>query len=412
MYQGTGRFRRPLRRVSMLFVSLMLFASDVCQALVVSNAYSPLNAERAHRKSTQFILLHTTEGPGKGSLESLKRYGEAHYMVDRDGHVYRIIYRSRLAYHAGRSMWDGLTNLDLSSIGIEVVGYHNKAITPAQISALRELLAQLQRIYRIPDELVLTHSMVAYGAPNRWHRKSHRGRKRCGMCFARRDLRLQLGLERQPLYDPDVRAGRLVEGDPYLAKVLYGSAREQEQAAQRFEAEDVHLISRTRSAWDIARDRATSSDTSYTFPDGKVLRGDQITDWGAIPVGTRVTLGATQGENSPEVMAEIPKGGCAADIAGDEVHSSTTIYLLKDGRVRQGNELSPAQVAGLPEGTRMLVGYIYGGYITSRRPVYKICGEKWRDPDTVYRLPSGKILRGTDVTESSIPTKAMVFFRR
>jgi N-acetyl-anhydromuramyl-L-alanine amidase AmpD len=227
MLQHTGRWRRTVRRGRVLSVCLLLLLADTARALVITNAYSPLNSKRAQRKSTRFILLHTTEGPGKGSLASLKRYGEAHYMIDRDGHVYRIIYRSRLAYHAGRSMWEGRTNLDLASIGIEMVGYHNKSITTAQTSALKELLAQLQRIYHIPDERVLTHSMVAYGSPNRWHRKSHRGRKRCGMCFARRSLRLQLGLERQPLHDPDVKAGRLVNGDPYLAKVLFGSSKEQ-----------------------------------------------------------------------------------------------------------------------------------------------------------------------------------------
>ncbi len=37
-----------------------------------------------------------------------------------------------------------------------------------EYAALKELIGELQRIYHIPDERVLTHSMVAYGKPNRW----------------------------------------------------------------------------------------------------------------------------------------------------------------------------------------------------------------------------------------------------
>jgi protein-disulfide isomerase len=135
-------------------------------------------------------------------------------------------------------------------------------------------------------------------------------------------------------------------------------------------------------------------------------------DWGAIPAGTRVTMSRAQAENAQEGLEALTASRSAADIAGDEVRGSTTVYFLKDGRVRQGNELSAAQVKALPVGTQMLVGYIYGGYVTAQRPVYKICGEKWRDPATVYRLPGGRMLRGNEVTEGTIPPRAIVFFRK
>ena len=164
-----------------LGVCVLLGCVLVAPALVISNAYSPLNSKRPRRASTRYIVLHTTEGALTGSLNKARRYGEAHYLVAPDGHVYRVVDQRRVAFHAGRSLWDTRTNLDTVSIGIEVVGYHNKSISSAQVQALRELVEQLQRIYSIADDAVLTHSMVAYGAPNRWHRRSHRGRKRCGM---------------------------------------------------------------------------------------------------------------------------------------------------------------------------------------------------------------------------------------
>ena len=272
---------------------LVLFAlsGGRAAALDITSAFSPRNRARPARKSTQYIILHTTEGPTAPSLRKVRANGETHYLVDTRGKVYRVIHKKRVAMHAGRSMWRGQTNLDNHAIGIEVVGYHNKDITSAQYRALKNLVAELQSIYRVPDDHVLTHSMVAYGAPNRWHKKSHSGRKRCGMLFAKKSVRRKLGLDGEPTFDPDVTAGRLTVGDPYLAKVLYGSAREQESAVTRFSGSDACVISKGRSAWDIARDKYKSAETTYVFPDGTEKRGNKVRNWKKIPVGTKVPVG-------------------------------------------------------------------------------------------------------------------------
>jgi len=390
----------------------VLVAQTAVAALQFKDRYSPWNAKREARRETRYILLHTTEGPGKGSLEKLYRYGEAHFMVDTDGVVYRLIDRRRVAMHAGRSMWEGITGLDDYTIGIEVAGYHNRAITKAQIAALRELLDQLKVTYRIPDQNIIPHSMVAYGAPNRWHRRSHRGRKRCGMQFADRSLREKLGLKSQPLFDPDVKAGRLVNADPYLALALFGSAREQTKAAAHFDGDSAMIIAPGRSAWDIARDKYRNSNTRYLFPDGRELRGDQVTNWKSMPAGPRVVLSADARENDEERLLEIGTESGVGDLAGDEALASTTIYFLKDGRVRQGSEMTREQVDALPSGTRILVGYVHGGYLTAKRSAFDICGAKWNSPTTLYRLQDGRVLTGEQVTEGSLPPMAMVFFVR
>jgi N-acetylmuramoyl-L-alanine amidase len=380
--------------------------------LQITDHYSPLNRVRAIRKRTDMILLHTTEGPLTGSLNKLTRYGETHYLVGTDGHVYRVVNKRRIAMHAGRSMWNGRTNLDESAVAIEVVGYHNRDLTAAQYTALKELISDLQNIFSVPDERVLTHSMVAYGSPNRWHKHSHRGRKRCGMLFAKRSVRARLGLDRQPLFDPDVKAKRLVNADPYLAKVLYGSAREQLQASTRFEGNDALVISSQRSAWDIARDKYKSAETLYVFPDGKQSRGNEIKNWKAMPAGTRVVLSDMQSANEAEGMLVIGEDGTSAeDLAGDEVRAASTIYLMKDGRVRQGSELSVATVSALPVGTRLLVGYVHGGYVSAKRSAYDICGEKWNTESTLYRFRDGRVVAGNDLSEGAIPPLTMVFFQ-
>ena len=407
---------RPYLQVGLL---LVLCAQVLAATLPIQDRLSSWNQRRPVRRQTRYIILHTTEGGTTGSLEKLRRHGEAHYLVDEQGAIYRIMDRRRVAMHAGRSMWQGTTNLDDHSIGVEVSGYHNRPITSAQIRSLRLLIADLQRQYRISDENVMPHSMVAYGTPNRWHRRSHRGRKRCGMQFADHALRQQLGLSRQPLFDPDVRAGRLVEADPYLANVLYRSARGSGRAQGSVivpapsDQGGGNVITPSRSAWDIARDQYRAATTRYIFPDGTEKGGDQIRDWRRMPVGTRVVLRAGGSENAADELLEIGvHGHRVRDMAGDEILASTTIYFLPDGRVRQGSELTQAQVDALPVGTRLLVGYVHGGYVTARRSAYDIAGAKWNHATTFYRRPDGVIVSGDTLREDAIVPMMMVFFQR
>ncbi len=307
--------------------------------LDISDSGSPKNHARSGRSSTRFIILHTTEGEKKGALAKLRRSGEAHYLVDRAGHVSRIVDKNRVATHAGRSMWNGTAALDQHSIGIEVVGYHNRPVGKAQLRALRELISQLQSLYDVPDDRVLTHSMVAFGTPNRYHRRAHRGRKRCGMNLSTPEVRAALGLASIPSSDPDVEAGRLVFADPKLAQHLYG-ARAKSRASSR------------------SRDRRPSVETHedliYVLPTGRIA-------------------------------------------------SHAELLAAKDGR---------RLLKRLPKGTRVLRGYENAGRISSRRPPSVICGSRWRDPSTLYRLPGGRLVPGNKVRATSLPKNTVVLIRR
>ena len=207
----------------MMLILAVLHCPFQASALSISMRYrSPRNPERKVRSSTELIVLHTTEAPARSSLNKLSERGEAHFCVTEEGGVYRIVDRDRMAFHAGRSMWNGKEDVDNFSIGIECVGYHDKPMPTVQLAAIRALVKELQTMYRIPDERVVCHSHVAYGSPNKWQKRKHRGRKRCGMLFAMPSVRRVLELKYRPAFDADTRAGRLVVGDDYLQKVLYG----------------------------------------------------------------------------------------------------------------------------------------------------------------------------------------------
>jgi hypothetical protein len=419
----------------LLTLSSPILPSVLAKVTVIS-AQSPRNRERPPRQQTRYIILHTTEAPAPSSLAKLKANGEANYFVDPGGKVYGLIDRGRVAYHCGRSMWKGRRDLDDVAIGIEVAGFHNRDISAAQYQALAELVAELQAIYGIADDAVLTHSMVAYGAPNRWHKRSHRGRKRCGMQFATSHVRSRLGLTARPKFDPDVRAGRLTVGDPYLAKVLYGGAQDRPVAPSAASPAPTAVVTAAvtpppppppmpigdpegvvigpgRSAWDIARDLYNKPETRYQFPDGRELRGDQVTNWKQMPPGTRVAMSVEEErENVAEQIQRIGRDGASArEAAGEEYNTMRTIYFLKDGRVLTGAEIPAAELDALPAETGMLVGYIQGGSISAKRRAFDVCGVKWNHPSTFYRFPDGRLIPGSEVAEKSIPLGTLVFFR-
>ncbi len=437
---GTGTERiRPTdgRKFAASLLTALLFCGLAgASSLRISDRYSPLNRKRPVRPETRYIILHTTEGKEAGSLRKVQKYGEAHYFVTTSGNVYRIIDRRKIAAHTGRSMWAGRTNLDNLSLGIEVVGTYNRDINAAQYEALRELLRQLKGIYKIRDEDILPHSMVAYGRPNRFHRSSHRGRKRCGAIFARPDVRQRLGLTAQPLRDPDVLAGRLKVGDPELQRMLYAqasaSARPASIAADSGPsrstvgssssvsgngAGEPMVIGRGTNAWSIAREMYNHSSTVYIFPNGNRLRGDEIRDWDRIPAGTRVLLSEDEPEQEFEGSLEIGKDGdTIGELAGDAAAESTTIYFFPNGLIRTGEEVAESaslrkMLEAPPKGTRLLVGYVYGGYVRARRSAYYIARSKWNYPSTFYRLPNGPILSGAEVDEKSIPFRTLIFFQ-
>ena len=335
-----------MRVFALLFLA---FLASGASAIDFSNRYrSPRNAERRVRKSTELIVLHTTEAPAKSSLNKLCERGEAHYCVTEVGKIYRIVDRDRVAFHAGRSMWNGKEDADEFSIGIECVGYHDKAMGMVQIRAIRDLVKELQKMYKIPDERVVCHSHVAYGAPNKWQKKNHRGRKRCGMLFAMPSVRAQLGLARRPASDADVRAKRLVVGDDYLRRVLYGSVDTMKSSYPKQPVQTQAQEGGGLLAW--LRGDTKKPDTKK--PDaGKA----QISAKNPPPPPPKLVPAPTSPPTSPpksiaELKARgyvfkgsVTKGVTASKIAGGRWNSKDTYYTIRN-KVIPGDAIAPAHI--------------------------------------------------------------------
>lgn len=364
----------------------MLFLAPHCaDALSFSNRYrSPRSAERPMRKATSIIVLHTTEAGARSSLNKLSERGEAHYCIDEKGVVHRIVDRNREAYHAGRSMWNGREECDSYSIGIEVVGYHDKPVTLYQIEAIRELLAILQKEYRVDDAHVVCHSHVAYGAPNKWQKRNHRGRKRCGMLFAMPSVRSRLGLRSKPAYDPDVRARRLVVGDPYLEKVLYGKT-------------DTMSGYYARNVAPKPKPGIFATLFSKKSPD-MPNEPEQESYYGKPP-------GGTAGKPAKNGDAPVARGRDAVAAKPAPKKTSPPPAASQPGRPKSSQE--PRSLKDLEDRVR----FREIGVLGRKSTPYRIVGRNWNSSATYYYF-KGRIIRGDRLDPRRAAPGMRVFIRK
>jgi N-acetylmuramoyl-L-alanine amidase len=117
------------------------------------------------------VVLHYTGMEScAAALERLCDPGadvSAHYLVDEDGAVYRMVDEDKRAWHAGKSFWHGVRDINSTSIGIEIANPgHDHGYRPfpeAQIAALMELLAGIADRHAITPDNILGHSDIAPG---------------------------------------------------------------------------------------------------------------------------------------------------------------------------------------------------------------------------------------------------------
>jgi N-acetylmuramoyl-L-alanine amidase len=115
------------------------------------------------------VVLHYTGM--RTAAEALERLCDpaaevsAHYMIDEDGTVIRLVDEENRAWHAGRSSWREITDVNSASIGIELVNpgheFGYRPFPKPQIEALLPLLADIVKRRDIPRANVLGHSDIA-----------------------------------------------------------------------------------------------------------------------------------------------------------------------------------------------------------------------------------------------------------
>ena len=115
------------------------------------------------------LVLHYTGMPdAAGAIARLSDPAakvSAHYLVAEDGQIVRMVAEDKRAWHAGRSHWRGLDNLNSPSIGIEIVNpgheFGYRPFPEAQIDALVPLVGDIVGRYGITRGNVVGHSDIA-----------------------------------------------------------------------------------------------------------------------------------------------------------------------------------------------------------------------------------------------------------
>ena len=91
----------------------------------VVNYASPNFGERAPGLSVNLLLIHYTGM--KTFDQALERLCDplaevsSHYLISETGNVYKLVDEAHRAWHAGVSCWQGETDINSLSIGIELV---------------------------------------------------------------------------------------------------------------------------------------------------------------------------------------------------------------------------------------------------------------------------------------------------
>ena len=132
---------------------------------------SPNHTERRGGGVPVMVVLHYT---GMESADSaIDRLCDptvevsAHYLIDSHGRVTQMVEEDRRAWHAGRSGWGGIEDVNSWSIGIELANEGPLCGFPPfpepMMRATEDLLGTITQRWQIAPERVLGHACIAPG---------------------------------------------------------------------------------------------------------------------------------------------------------------------------------------------------------------------------------------------------------
>ena len=141
--------------------------SDPASKLDFIAAPSP-NFDQRTTLPDMLVLHYTGMETGESAIARLRdpeAKVSAHWVVEEDGRLFKLVDEERRAWHAGKSFWKGETDINNRSIGIEIVnpghefGYRD--FPDAQIETVIALVADIRSRWSIEHARIVGHSDVA-----------------------------------------------------------------------------------------------------------------------------------------------------------------------------------------------------------------------------------------------------------
>ena len=116
------------------------------------------------RRPNFIVIHHTAQNACDQTLKTFtleRTKVSAHYVICKDGTIHHMLNDYMRAWHGGIGSWGNNTDLNSSSIGIEIDNNGFEPFEPVQISSLLQLLDQLKSKYQIPVDHFIGHSDIA-----------------------------------------------------------------------------------------------------------------------------------------------------------------------------------------------------------------------------------------------------------
>ena len=115
------------------------------------------------------IVLHYTGMPtAPAALDRLTDPAakvSAHYVVVEDGEVFILVAEKDRAWHAGKSFWRGITDVNSASIGIEIVNpgheFGYRPFPEPQMATVESLVRDIAERQAISPAMIVGHSDIA-----------------------------------------------------------------------------------------------------------------------------------------------------------------------------------------------------------------------------------------------------------
>jgi len=116
------------------------------------------------RKPNFVIIHHTAQNSCEQTLRTFtleRTKVSAHYVICKDGTVHHMLNDYFRAWHGGIAKWGNNSDINSSSIGIEIDNNGFEPFEPQQINSLLNLLAILKNKYKIPVSNFIGHGDIA-----------------------------------------------------------------------------------------------------------------------------------------------------------------------------------------------------------------------------------------------------------
>ncbi|MBL9029443.1 MAG: N-acetylmuramoyl-L-alanine amidase [Caedimonas sp.] len=264
---------------------------------------SPNYEARYPDTTIDFLIMHYTACDLEASLKILtdpnaRHRVSAHYLVDETGEVYALVDEEFRSWHAGKSAWRDLADMNSRSVGIEIVnpgqGPNYRPFPPLQMESVASLSKEIITRWRMAPHHVLGHSDIAPG------RKVDPG----------------------PLFDWKWLAGHGVGVYPDIQKNQERQSREWKGQERKSEKEPLPLDKRKEKQLDIIRIQHLLARYGYTVPLSGILDPQ-----------TRAVIEAFQMHFWPEsILEKFRLMGCRSV---KETLESKSLYVDGGSRERQ-----------------------------------------------------------------------------